>query len=363
METISLLGSAMGLGFVAGLNLYATVLTVGLGIRFHLIILNPELSKLEILASPYILIAAGVIYLVEFFADKIPWVDSLWDAVHTLIRPLGAAALGAMAIGSVDPQAAVVAVLCGGVALSGHSAKAGTRLLANHSPEPFTNIGLSLLEDILVVVGTWLSMRHPIVMLALVVVFLAVFVWFAPKAFRLMRVEYLAALAVLKKLYAIIKQYAYSFAKRRELAGAGSSINIPIDGSDVTSYGDSSEPDLSEDMPENYVYYLDNKIQFHGKQSCIRCVAGKGIKGLRHSVGYLHLTNDNLVFVTRRFFRFRDYQINSNSIEDCHFKKRLLLDRLILRAEGKQRQFFFFKDISNRGEKIFGILEVHRKRR
>src|SRR5438876_3908754 len=98
MEVIQMLGSAMGLGFVSGLNLYATVLTVGLGIRFHFITLSPQFSKLEILGGPYVLIAAGVFFLLEFFADKIPWVDSLWDAVHTLIRPLGAAAIGAIAI-------------------------------------------------------------------------------------------------------------------------------------------------------------------------------------------------------------------------------------------------------------------------
>jgi hypothetical protein len=362
METISLLGSTMGLGFASGLNLYATVLTVGLGIRFHLIVLNPELSKLAILASPYVLIAAGVIYLVEFFADKIPWVDSLWDAVNTLIRPLGAAALGATAIGSVDPQAALVAVLCGGVALSGHSAKAGTRLVVNHSPEPFSNIALSLIEDVVVVVGTWLSVRHPIVMLTLVVIFLAVFAWFAPKAFRLMRVEYLAALSLLKKLYAIAKQYAFSFSRRRALAGAGSSMNVAI-GAGAGAIGDLSGPNFIEDLPEHYLYYLDNKIQLEGIRCCIRCVAGKGLKGLRHSVGYLHLTDDNLVFVTRRFFRFRNHQINRANIEDVHFKKRILLDRLILRCNGKQHQFFFFKDTSNRGETVFSTLSAHKKQR
>ena len=86
MEVVQLLGSAMGLGFVSGLNLYATVLTLGLGIRLHLIILNPEFFKLEILGSWYVLVAAGILFLLETFADKIPWVDSLWDAVHTVIR-------------------------------------------------------------------------------------------------------------------------------------------------------------------------------------------------------------------------------------------------------------------------------------
>jgi Domain of unknown function (DUF4126) len=362
MEIIRLLGSVMGLGFVSGVNLYATVLTVGLGIRFGLIALNPELASLEILASPYILITTGVIYLVEFFADKIPWVDSLWDGVHTLIRPLGAAVLGATAIGSINTETGIIAALCGGVALSSHSAKAGTRLVANHSPEPFSNIALSLIEDILVVAGTWLALAHPLMMLALVLIFLAIFTFFAPKAFRLMRVEFLAAFSALKKLYASAKQYAYGFFKQPALAGAGSN-NISVDVGEVTAYGVKSEPELFEDVPENYLYYLDNKIQLHGKQACIRCVAGKGVKGLRHSVGYLHLTDGNLIFVTRRSFRFRDHQIDRNSIEDIHFKRRILLDRLILRADGKQQQFLFFKDVSNRGEKVFGVLQVHKKQR
>jgi hypothetical protein len=207
MEAINLLGSTMGLGLVSGLNLYATVLTVGLGIRLGLITLNPELSGLAVLSSPYVLIAAGVIYLVEFFADKIPWVDSIWDGVHTIIRPLGAAVIGATAIGAVKPEAAVIAALCAGVSLSGHSVKAGTRLLANHSPEPFSNIALSLIEDFLVVIGSWVALAHPAIMVTVVVIFLIAFAWFAPKAFRLMRIEYLATLALLKKFYLTVKQY------------------------------------------------------------------------------------------------------------------------------------------------------------
>src|SRR4026207_1769844 len=107
METLNLLGSTMGLGLVSGLNLYATVLTVGLGIRLGLITLNPELAGLEALASPYVLIAAGILFVVEFLADKIPWVDSIWDAIHTFIRPLGAAVVAGAAIGGGDAGAAV----------------------------------------------------------------------------------------------------------------------------------------------------------------------------------------------------------------------------------------------------------------
>jgi hypothetical protein len=360
MKTISLIGSAMGLGFVSGLNLYATVLTLGLGIRFHFMVLSPEFSKLEILGSPYVLIAAGVFFLLEFFADKIPWVDSLWDAVHTLVTPLGAAALGATAIGSVDPQAAMIAVLCGGVALTGHSAKAGTRLLVNHSPEPFSNIVLSVVEDILAVAGTWLAINHPIIMFALVLVFLIAFAWFAPKAFRLMRVEYTAAIALLKKLYMIARAYVLNY-RQRQLIAAGTNMSIPV-GSSTGSPSDRSHArHWSEDVPEHYLHYFD-QVQPGEVKSCIRCVAGKGIKGLRHSLGYLQVRDNDLLFVTRRSFRFRNHQIARNTIEDVYIKKRILLDRLILRANGKQQVFSIFK-YPPQSENLLRLLEAHKKTR
>lgn len=188
METVALLGSTMGLGLVAGLRLYATVLAVGLGIRFDLLHLKPGLEHLSVLASPWVLIPAGVAYLVEFFADKIPWVDSLWDSFHTIIRPIGAALLAAAAVGAVDRKTAVaVMLLTGGVALTSHSTKAGARFLVNHSPEPFSNIGLSLAEDGFALFGAWLAVEHPLIMLAIVAAFLALFAWLVPKIFRLVR--------------------------------------------------------------------------------------------------------------------------------------------------------------------------------
>lgn len=346
----------MGLGLVSGLNLYATVLTVGLGIRLGVITLNPELSGLAVLASPYVLIAAGVIYLVEFFADKIPWVDSIWDGVHTLIRPLGAAVIGATAIGAVEPQTAVIAALCAGVSLSGHSVKAGTRLLANHSPEPFSNIGLSLVEDVLVVIGSWLALAHPAIMVAVVVVFLIAFAWFAPKAFRLMRVEYLATLALLKKFYLRAKQFV--FGERGRLAAAGAEFTVPVDV--VGGSGAAVSEADSDDVPEHMSHRFNNTT---GSQYFIRCTAGKGVRRLRHSVGYLQLSDDSLVFVTKRMFRLRDHQIERSRIEDVHFSKGLLFDRLIIRTGGKQQQFHFFKDAANRGNRVYEILQVHKKQR
>jgi len=355
MEAINLLGSTMGLGLMSGLNLYATVLTVGLGIRLGLITLNPETSGLAVLSSPYVLIAAGVIYLVEFFADKIPWVDSIWDGVHTLIRPLGAAVIGAAAIGVVEPRTAVIAALCAGVSLAGHSVKAGTRLLANHSPEPFSNIGLSLIEDVLVVAGSWVALKYPAIMVVIVVVFMIAFIWFAPKAFRLVRVEYLATLAVLKKFYLMVKQYVQSVGQPR-LAAVGAEVTVPVDVFRVPG-------GTVDEVPEHVLHHFDRKVGSRGSRFFIRCTAGKGVKRLRHSVGYLQIDDDSLVFVTKRMFRLRDHQIERREIEDIQFNKRLLFDRLIIRTNGKQQQFYFFKDIADRASQVYEILQVHKKHR
>jgi uncharacterized protein DUF4126 len=360
MEIVQVLGSAMGLGFVSGLNLYATVLTLGLGIRFNFITLSPQFSQLEILTSWYVLIAAAILFVMEAFADKIPWVDSVWDAVHTLVRPLGAAALGATAIGSVDPQAAIIAAMCGGVALTGHSAKAGTRLLVNHSPEPFSNIILSVGEDILAIAGTWLAINHPVIMFVLVLLFLIAFVWFAPKVFRLMRVEYTAALALLTKLYMIAKAYVMNYRQRR-LVAAGTNLSIPVASSDGSVIGADS-PSWTDGIPEHYLHYIDNKLPPGEVKSCVRCVAGKGIKGLRWSLGYLQVRDNELLFVTRRSFRFRNHQIDRQAIEDVNFRKRILLNRLILRANGKQCVFSLFK-YPPQSDNLLRMLDSHRKTR
>jgi hypothetical protein len=266
-----------------------------------------------------------------------------------------------MAIGSVDPQAALIAVLCGGVALTGHSAKAGTRLLVNHSPEPFSNIVLSVGEDLVAVGGTWLAINHPIVMFVLVLLFLIVFAWFAPKVFRLMRVEYTAAIALLKKLYMIARVYVLNYRQRRLIA-AGANMSIPVGSRTVSSSDGLSARHWSEDVPEHYLNHFDKDLQQGDVRSCIRCVAGKGIKGLRHSLGYLYVRDNDLLFVTRRSFRFRNYQIDRTTIEDVHIKKRILLDRLILRANGKQQVFSIFK-YPPHIEDLLRLLQVHKKTR
>ena len=191
MHPLALLGSVSGLAFLSGIRLYSTVLVVGLGIRLGFLHLPESLSSLNVLATTPVLIMAGTAYTAEFIADKIPWFDSIWDTVHTVIRPLGAAVLAATALGDLDPVVKIGAILLSGaIALSSHSAKAGTRLLANHSPEPFSNIGLSLGEDALVVGGVWAAITHPVVTLVIVILLLAIIIWTLPKLIRLFRRQF-----------------------------------------------------------------------------------------------------------------------------------------------------------------------------
>ena len=190
MDALSTLGTLMGLAFVSGVRLYSTVLAVGLGIRWGFFTLPQSLSSLDVLAQTPILILAGVIYTVEFVADKVPWVDTMWDGLHTFIRPLGAGVLAATAMGDVSPAVKLgAALLCGGIALSSHSTKAGTRIVANHSPEPFSNIGLSLAEDGLVLGGVWLAVQYPLLALAAVILLVGFALWLIPKVIRLVRRE------------------------------------------------------------------------------------------------------------------------------------------------------------------------------
>jgi hypothetical protein len=188
MDALAIAGSLMALALASGVRLYTTVLAVGLGIRFGFLDPPEQLNHLRVLAELPVLIVAGIVYVVEFVADKIPWVDTLWDTIHTFVRPLGAAIIAATALGPVDPGVKVAAtLLAGGVAFTGHSAKAGTRLVVNQSPEPFSNIGLSVAEDGFVLGSVWLAFTYPMVALTIALVIVALTVWLLPKLFRLVR--------------------------------------------------------------------------------------------------------------------------------------------------------------------------------
>jgi len=182
LETLSLV---LGAGFSSGLSLYATVVTLGLLQRFSVIRLPPAL---EVLSHPLVLGIAGALYVIEFVADKVPYVDSIWQAVHTFIRPPAAALLAFAAMGGAPAHWCwAAALLAGGVALTAHSTKASARAAANMSPEPLSNWALSFGEDILSVWLTWLATVHPLATVMVVAALLALSAFLLYHLFHFLR--------------------------------------------------------------------------------------------------------------------------------------------------------------------------------
>ena len=195
MDRFNPIAVALSLACLAGIDLYLTVFATGLAIHLHWITLSPSYQSLEVLGQPWVIIIAGILYLLEFLADKVPWIDSAWDAVHTIIRPIGGALLALQVLGHHSPIVDVLIILLGGSAsLVTHTAKASTRLVANSSPEPASNIGLSVAEDVAVFGGLALIHYNPILALSIFVIAIAAFLYFAPKVFRSMKAKIWLAL-------------------------------------------------------------------------------------------------------------------------------------------------------------------------
>ena len=170
MEWLATLGRTLGFSLAAGVNLYATVAILGLASRYGWVAL-PE--QFKVFDNNWVIGVAGVLYVVEFVADKIPWVDSIWDSVHTLIRPSGGAVIAVASLGDASPAlTGLIALMGGAVAAGSHVTKAGTRVAANTSPEPFSNWFLSLAEDVFVVGLSLITLKFPLIALGVSVVIL-----------------------------------------------------------------------------------------------------------------------------------------------------------------------------------------------
>jgi hypothetical protein len=184
-DTWQLVALAAALGWASGIRLYAVLFIVG-GLGYlHAVDLPGGLAAL---AHPWVLAASGFMFCVEFFADKIPVVDTLWDAVHTFIRIPAGAALAASVFGDSPPAAALAAAILGGsLAAGSHFAKAGSRALINTSPEPFSNWAASFGEDLAVGTVLWLAFAHPIVALAVIAALVVLMIWLIPKVWRFIR--------------------------------------------------------------------------------------------------------------------------------------------------------------------------------
>jgi hypothetical protein len=181
----TLIAPTLGVGWASGINLYAAVLALGLAGTTGYADLP---TGLEVVENPFVIAAAGAMYLVEFCADKIPGVDSGWDALHTFIRLPAGALLASGIVGDQGPVMEALAGLAGGgLAASTHAAKAGGRALINTSPEPFSNWAASITEDIGVFGGVWLMLNHPWVFVGCLVIFVLLLIWLLPKLWRAIR--------------------------------------------------------------------------------------------------------------------------------------------------------------------------------
>jgi len=189
----AIIAMTMGVAWASGINLYATLLVLGvLGSSGHLVL--PD--ELQIVTDPLVIAAAGFMYFVEFFADKIPGVDSGWDGLHTFIRIPAGAALAAGAVGDMNAAVVLAAAIVGGsLTATTHATKAGARVLINTSPEPFSNWTASVTEDIAAITGLWLALYNPWLFLILLVLFIVVMIWILPKLW-----------SAIKKLFNAVRQ-------------------------------------------------------------------------------------------------------------------------------------------------------------
>lgn len=179
MDTVHLIALTMGVAWASGINLYAAIFMLGYLGSTGNIVLPPGL---EVVTDPLVMFAAGLMYCVEFFADKTPGVDSAWDTIHTFIRIPAGAVLAMGAVGETTPAVELAAFLLGGTLAAGtHATKAGTRLLINTSPEPVSNWTASIIEDIAVIAGLWAALHYPWLFIAALIIFIALMIWLLPR--------------------------------------------------------------------------------------------------------------------------------------------------------------------------------------
>lgn len=316
-----LLAKIFGISFTSGINLYATVGLVGLAIRFNLVNNLPE--QLNILANEYVIGVALVMYTCEFFADKIPAFDSVWDSVHTFIRPFAAAMLALMAAGDSPMIVKVIAMLiAGSVALTSHTAKAGVRLVANTSPEPFSNSALSIAEDVGVFALVALILTHPYIALAIILVLMTLIIWQGPKLLGFIVFMFKA---ILLKINSYIPSEKF--------------LNIEM-------------------MPIKFNNYLNE--QLFEKEQVFLTLSAK-FKGKVRGAGYLVLCSERLMLVYKKWFMIRYEEYDLNEIERMTFHENFLTDKITFAAEDKQILISLYKSNTRKLDdvkRIFKSLEV-----
>jgi len=303
MEVLQTLSVALGLAALSGYSLYLTVFATGLSIHLGWVHLAPQFASLSVLGDPIILVVSGILFVLEFFADKIPWVDSVWDAVHTVIRPLGGAFLAVRALGSTNPVFEVVVALLGGaMSFASHSLKASTRLVVNSSPEPFSNIAVSTGENILVLGAVTLLWHYPVVVFSICVVVFAITFYLLPKIWRSISVHLWMIARKLNRL---------------------------------------STADVDTKLPDQFPARFETTFRcLTGRETTVSwaapCVSGKGKNLEPNRFGYLIATNEDLnkvYFVTKSLFGDGSKMIE---VDRVTLEQRLLCVELNLQTKGQK---------------------------
>ncbi len=315
MSTIELLSMLLPVSLASGMNLYISVLTIGISVRMGWVENLP--SELQILGSLPILIIAGILFVVQFFADKIQFVDNLWDSVHTLIRPIGAALIALAMLTDSNPFLLMPGVLlAGSISLVSHSSKATTRMLINvMSPfESFSNKTLSVLEDSLVVFLTYFAIKYPVIAGTFALCLLILILVFTP---RIIRWSFFLFKAVFYRFKGVINK--------------------------ITE---------NELLPQPHLILLDNKTP----EISISC-RGQNIKGAHGRDGYVSLINSTLYFTYNKWFRPRLWHISRERIKNSYFRQQLLVDIIEIHYLGekdriKKVRLIFLKDRSPLVERL-----------
>ena len=299
------LAGFLGLSIVSGVNLYLTVLVAGLGHRLGWFPgLPPELA---VLGHPLVLTFAGLLFLLEFLADKVPFVTPIWDGVHTLIRPLGGALLALGSVGQAPPLVQVLAVLAGGsIALGTHGTKMGARLLMHSSPEPATHGAVSLAEDLGVIALVVLAYRHPYVAVPILVGLLVALAWILPQVLRGLRFMLSAVKGRVSALF-----------------GAARRTRIPF----------GVEAALIDRDPA-------------GSDRVVLAFALRAKGAARLKRGFLAHFPGGWAFLYRRLLRDRWLGLEGNGTEPLRIDSGWLWDRVVFRAEGKAQVFLVSKEWS-----------------
>ena len=331
MERFNLLSVALGLACLAGINLYLTVFVTGLAINQHWIVLSPNYHSLEVLGHPWVLAIAGVLYFLEFFADKVPWLDTAWDAVHTVIRPIGGALLAIQVLGHSTPTLDVLVVLlAGSTSLVTHTAKASSRLVANSSPEPFSNIGLSVAEDAVVFGGLALIHYNPVLALSIFALSIAAFLYFAPKILRSMKARIWLVLTKLNGPADVQRASTLPIALPSRLAAVFSKQNV-----------------------------LGETIAW-----AVPCISGRGRRIPANLFGALVATNEEprkIVFVAKKTGRGFGQTIDLEGSTIAHESQFLSENLVLLPAAGRGPKYSFMFTRS-RGPLVEHIADYLRQR-